>query len=94
MNSCLELGEPIASRGLEGSPDGLERIGGMVNGSGLSSDIYAGGPSTGSKNFPESIVSSIAGSSSGRDFGESDRRLSGNEHIRHAEVRIKMLYVR
>lgn len=91
MNSCLEAGGPIARRGLEGSPEGLERIGAGTNGSLLRSDMYAGGPSKGIRNL---FSLSIASSSCGREIGESDRRFKGNEHIRHADVRIKMLYVK
>ena len=92
MNSFLEVGDPIARCGLEGNPETLVRMGGGTNGSLLRSDMYAGGPSNGVKNlsFPSRIVSK----SSGREIGESDRRFNGKEHIRQADVRIKMLYVR
>ena len=51
MNSCLEVGEPMARCGLEGSPENLERIDAGANGSLRRRDIYAGGPSSGVKNL-------------------------------------------
>ena len=65
---------------------------GGVNGSILRSDMYAEGPSNGVRNLLLSL--SIGNRSCGREIGESERRVSGNEHIRHADVKMKMLYVK
>lgn len=62
LNSSLVPDEPMARRGLEGSPERRERIAGGVNGSSVSKEICAGGPSAGLKNRPGSL-SSIAGTS-------------------------------
>lgn len=93
VNSCLELGEPMARRGLEGRPDGRERVGAGSNGSELSKEMYAGGPGSNVR-YLSLAGASVAGGSSGRALGGSDRRFRGKVHIRHADVRMKMLYVR
>lgn len=92
MNSCLVLWEPIARRGFEGRPDGRLRTDEGSNGSTLSSDICAAGPGSRFKN--RSLVCSTGLDSSGEGCGGSDRRFSGKVHIRHADVNMKMLYVR